>query len=322
MKYVFITYSGLALPVALKLQQEGNDVVVGWIEDIRDYVMEDEVRGAKEDEAHREKRLRLFRNMLNFKSAHEVVEMVQKAKNPHEYFVFFEENNLYRWADKVKDLGVEGTFPTKEDFLLEIDREAAKKFVSEHYPKLYVPEVREFAKVSEAIEFLQKTTEVWVLKGKDDKAKTFVPSVVDPEFAKGQIIEMLQNFPSKYEYRGFILELFIPSIIELTPEKMYYDGVPLCTTIDFENKSFGSGNISVQTGCAQDMVFPTDMEDRINKLCFPPVVDEMARQHKGLFVGTRQYSLIAVTGKCILVNFVRIGSGIIRFLPSLHNCRQ
>jgi hypothetical protein len=65
---------------------------------------------------------------------------------------------------------------------------------------------------------------------------------------------------------------------------MYYDGVPLVTTLNFENKSFGSGNISIQTGCAEDLVFPTDMEDRINKISFPPIVDEMARQHKGLFI--------------------------------------
>jgi hypothetical protein len=284
MKYIFITFSGLSLPIAWKLQQEGHEVTVGWIEDIKDYVMEDEVRSAKEPEDEKERRMRQYRGLLKQQDAHQVVEWMKTIKNPHEYFVFFEENNLYRWSDKVKDMGFEGNFPTKEDFLLEIDRDSAKKFVQEYYPKLYTPEVHEFVKVEEAVEFLKTSNEVWVLKGKDDGARTFVPSLAEPEFAKAQIIEMLNNFPSKYEYRGFILELFIPSIVEMTPEKLYYDGVPICTTIMFENKSFGSGNISVQTGSAEDLVFPTDMEDRINKLCFPPVVDEMARKHKGLFI--------------------------------------
>ncbi|MBX3708639.1 MAG: hypothetical protein KIT56_09410 [Gammaproteobacteria bacterium] len=284
MKYIFITYNGLSLPVAYKLQQEGNEVVVGQIEDIKDYVMEEETKRISENNLNRERRLKLFKNMVKLQSAERIIESLRSIKNPREYFVFFEENNLYRWADKVRDLGVEGNFPTKEDYSFEIDRDYAKEFVKKHYQKLYTPEVKEFSKVSEAINFLRETNEIWVLKGKHDHAKTYVPTMNDLALAKGQIIEMLNNFPQEYERLGFILELFIPSIIELTPEKIYYDGIPLATTMNFENKSFGSGNISIQTGCAEDLIFPIEMEDRINKICFPPIIDEMARQHKGLFI--------------------------------------
>lgn len=284
MKYIFFSYSGLSLPIAYKLQQEGNEVVIGQIEDIKEYVMEEEAKKATESDFNRERRLRLFRNMVKIQPAERVVEQVRTAKNPQEYFIFFEENNLYRWADKVRDLPVQGNFPTKEDYLFEVDRDYAKEFVKKYYQKLYTPEVREFSKVSDAINFLKETTDIWVLKGKHDRAKTFVPTMSDAAFARGQIIEMLNNFPYDYERLGFILEIFIPSIIEMTPEKIYYDGVPLATTMNFENKSFGSGNISIQTGCAEDLVFPTDIEEKINKICFPPIVDEMARQHKGLFI--------------------------------------
>lgn len=284
MKYAFITYSGLCLPVALKLQQEGNDVVVGQIEDIKDYVMEEEMKRATESSFNRERRMRLFKNMVRLQPADRVVDMLKTTKNPREYFVFFEENNLYRWADKIRHLELEGNFPTKQDYLFEIDRDHAKEFVRKNYQRLYIPEVREFIKAADAINFLKDTTDIWVLKGKHDHAKTYVPTINDVELAKGQIIEMLNNFPQEYERMGFILELFIPSIIELTPEKIYYNGVPLATTMNFENKSFGSGNISIQTGCAEDLIFPTEMEDKINKICFPPVIDEMARQRKGLFI--------------------------------------
>lgn len=284
MKYVFITFSGLSLPIAYKLQQEGNEVVVGQIENIKHYVMEEEIKRASETDFNRECRLKLFKNMVKMQPAERVVEMLRQAKNPQEYFVFFEENNLYRWADKVRDLAVHGNFPTKEDYLFEIDREYAKKFVKQFYPKLYVPEVREFSKAQDGINFLKETQDIWVLKGKHDFAKTYVPTMNNIELARGQLIEMLNNFPQKYERLGYILELFIPAIIELTPEKIYYDGVPLATTLNFENKSFGSGNISIQTGCSEDLIFPTEMEDKINKICFPPIIDEMAKQHKGLFI--------------------------------------
>lgn len=284
MKYVFITYSGLSLPVAYKLQQEGNEVIVGQIENIKDYVMEEEINSATESELNRERRLSLFKNMVNTMPAEQAVEILKSAAKPQEYFVFFEENNLYRWADKVRHLNVHGNFPTKDDYLFEVDRERAKAFVREHYQRLHTPEVKEFSKTADAIHFLKDTTEIWVLKGKHDHAKTYVPTINDVNLAKGQIIEILNNFPSEYERLGFILELYIPTIIELTPEKIYYDGVPLATTMNFENKSFGSGNISIQTGCAEDLIFPTEMEDKINRICFPPIIDEMAKQHKGLFI--------------------------------------
>lgn len=284
MKYVFITYSGLSLPIAYKLQQEGNEVLVGQIEDIKDYAMEEECDKESESDFNRTRRLQLFKNIVKLQPANKVIEQVRSAQNHQEYFVFFEENNLYRWADKVRDLNIHGNFPTKEDYLFEVDRDYAKGFVRQHYQKLYIPEVKEFPKAADAIEFLKETNDIWVLKGKHDHAKTYVPTMNDVTLAKGQLIEMLSNFPQEYERMGFILELFIPSIIEMTPEKIYYDGVPLVTTMNCENKSFGSGNISIQTGCSEDLVFPTCMEDKINKICFPPIVDEMARQHKGLFI--------------------------------------
>lgn len=284
MKYIFFSFNGLGYPIAYKLKQEGCEVIVGRIENIDDYVIEEEIGKTTESPEARRRRLNLFKNMLEFKPAGQVVEMMKKIKNPHEYFVFFEENNLYRWADKVSDLGFEGNFPTKEDYLLEIDRDKAKEFVSKHYPKLSIPYVKKFDRTEDAINFLKTTEELWVLKGNDDHAKAFLSDTSDPKVAAGQVIEVLQNFPELYEKKGFILESFILSIIELTPERMYYDGVPLLTTIAIENKPFGSGNLSVQTGCSEDLVFPIGPDSRINSVAFPEIVDDMARKHKGLFI--------------------------------------
>jgi hypothetical protein len=64
---------------------------------------------------------------------------------------------------------------------------------------------------------------------------------------------------------------------------MFYDGEPVATTLDIENKPFGSGNVSMQTGCAQDLVFPIADTDRICELAFPPIVAELARKRRGLF---------------------------------------
>ncbi len=320
MKYIFITFTGLAFPIAYKLHQEGNEVIVGQIQDIKEYVPENEITKAHENKTIRERRLLLYQGILDIQPAGKVIDMMRKIKNPYDYFVFFEENNLYRWADKIRTLGFEGNFPTRQDFEFEIDRDAAKEFVKKNYPKLHVPNVHEFTSVKEAIKFLRKSNDIWVLKAKGTGIKTYVPDIDDSKLANFQIIEMLKTFRTKYEKVGFILEQYIPSIIELTPEKMYYDGVPLATTIDIENKSFGSGNISVQTGCAEDLVFPTDKEDKINKIAFPPIVDEMARKHKGLFIWDASLLINKKDGKMYFGEFCSNRPGYNAFFTELAQC--
>ncbi|MEX1072024.1 MAG: hypothetical protein WEC37_05295 [Anaerolineales bacterium] len=321
MEYVFITYNGLALPIAFKLQQEGHEVIVGRIDDVKDYVMEEEVDKATETEFAKKRRLDLFKGMLDIRPAQAVIDMLLKIDTKG-WFIFFEENNLYRWADKVRHLPIEGNFPTKEDFLFEIDRDFAKKFVKEYYPKLNTPEVVEFSKIKQATKFLRETKEIWVLKGKDDSAPTFVPDVDIAELANAQIIDMLDNFPYKYEKLGFILEPFIPVALELTPEIMFYDGVPLFTTIGIENKSFGSGNLSIQTGCAEDLVFPTYLEDRINRLAFPPIVYEMAKKAKGLFIWDASLLMSKKDGKIFFGEFCSNRPGYNSFFTELSQARS
>jgi len=321
MKYFFITYNGLALPVAYKLQQEGHEVIVGQIQEVKDYVMEDEIENATETEFAKGRRLNLFKGMVDIRPAQEVIDILLKD-DPKGNFIFFEENNLYRWADKVRHLPLEGNFPTKEDYLFEIDRDLAKKFVQKHYPRLNTPEVKEFDSIESGIRFLRKTQEVWVLKGRDDSAPTFVPDVDVPDLANAQIIDMLQNFPYKYQKLGFILEPFIPVALELTPEIMFYDGVPLFSTVGIENKSFGSGNLSVQTGCAEDLVFPTYLEDRINRYAFPPIVYEMAKQHKGLFIWDASLLVSKKDGKLFFGEFCSNRPGYNSWFTELAQCKS
>jgi hypothetical protein len=157
-----------------------------------------------------------------------------------------------------------GNFPTEADYLFERDRDEAKQLVRDHYPRIHVPDVKPFDDVRQALDFLKSTEQLWVLKGQDDSVKTFVPDVDDPNLAATQIIETLKENKEAYDCSGFILEELINPAIEITPEKIYYDGVPLAVVVEFENKPFGSGNISIQTGCSQNLLFPIEMGDKIN----------------------------------------------------------
>lgn len=282
MKYIVFTFDGSGTPVAQHLQMEGQDVVLAQVQHMRSLASpkDDEYTEERKD---KEMRLAIFDGMIKKRVAEELLKEMKTYKNPQDYFVYFDTNGLYALAEQIQDLGFHGNFPTRDDYLYEADRDKAKEFVKKHYAKLNVPRKKEFSSVSDAKKFLADTDEVWVLKGNSDTSGVFVPDVDDPILAAKQVIESLEKDAESFVSEGFILELLIPSVMELTPEKLYYDGVPLGVSIDIENKPIGSGNISIQTGCAADLVFPITDTDKIAQIAFPPIVDEIAKKHKGLF---------------------------------------
>ncbi len=282
MKYIVFTFDGSGTPVAQHLQMEGQDVVLAQVQSMSSLAVSGDdiyTEGRKDKEG----RLAVFEGMVKKKSAEELIKEMKTYKNPQDYFVFFDTNGLYAFSEQIKDLGFHGNFPTHEDYSYEMDRDKAKEFVKKYYNKLNIARKKEFTKVAEAKKFLANTDEVWVLKANTDALTAFVPSTDDPVLASRALIEVLDKDADAYESEGFILEVLIPSVMELTPEKIYYDGELIACTLDIENKPIGSGNISVQTGCAADLVFPIDVNERINQIAFPPIVDELAKKHKGLF---------------------------------------
>jgi hypothetical protein len=282
MRYVVFTFTGDGLPIAYRLQQEGHDVVVGMVQDVADIRATGEPERT-EEEITRERRLTLYDGMLDKRPAGELAQALENERRHDGLFLFFDRNHLFRYASRLAALDVAGNFPTEEDYLLELSRDTAKEFVRRHYPGLHVASVREFATHGEAQEFLGKTDELWVLKGKAAAAPTFIPDVDDAALAAKQILQQIEAHRAVYEQGGFILERLIASMVELTPQRAFYDGVPIATTLDVENKPFGCGNVSIQTGCAQDLVFWISERDRICDIAFPPIVQELARKRKGLF---------------------------------------
>lgn len=283
MKYIVFTFDGSGTPVAQHLQLEGQEVVLAMVNQMRSLTSKEDTEYSIEGRNDKEQRLSIFDGVVKKKAAEDVIKEMKTYKNPGDYFVFFDTNGLFALAEQIKDLGFNGNFPTREDYLYETDRDKAKEFVKKYYAKLNIARKKEFTNIGDAKKFLSDTDEIWVLKGNSDSANAFVPDSDDPILAARQVVEVLDKDSIIYDSEGFILELLIPSVMELTPEKIYYDGEPIGTSLLIENKPIGSGNISVQTGCAADLVFPTTDTERINQIAFPPIVDEIAKKHKGLF---------------------------------------
>lgn len=286
MKYVIFTFSGEGLPIAEKLQLEGNSVTVAMIREKKDTFLPQEMEAFEDEDPDEKKaRLALYDGVLKKFDADRVVRNLKKVKDKSDYFLFFDFNHCFKFAEELRGLGFNGNFPTEEDRKFEVDRDYAKEFVEKHYPDVRVAKNQEFKTIDEFMKVADQMfqDEVWVLKPLSDEARTKVPDSQDPEMAKQEIITALQSNPQGYESEGFILELLIPDAIEITPQKMWYDGVPLYTSVDIEAKRLGSC-YGPMTGCAADLVFPVDPQARICQIAFPKAADDLAMNHEGLFV--------------------------------------
>ncbi len=283
MKYIIIGFEGFIFSLAYKLQKEGQEVILAQIANLKDVRTSNEPF-EKESPLDKKQRLSLYNKIINKIDADVFLKKAKKIKNPSDYFVICESNYVFKYAQKLQAMGFEGIFPTEEDREYELDRNKAKEFVKKHYPNISESLIEKFNSVDKAIAFLNKSKEVWVLKSQTDSVATFVPPINDPLQARKQLIDNLYKNQHEYEKFGFILEKKIEDVVEITPEKIYYDGQPLGMTVMFENKFIGSGNLSYQVGCAGDVVFPISMDSKIHDLSFPPIVDEIAKKHKGLFI--------------------------------------
>ncbi len=281
---IVFTFDGTILPVAHKLEQEGNRVIVGIIEDKKKTLLPDEDK-SPEDPEMKKKRLSNYTGIMDLFDADEVLKTMKRIKDKENWIILTDSNSNYQYTEKALEMGfTKGIFPTEWDRGMEVNRNDAKEFVKEFYPDIKVAEVKTFKDIEEAKVFLGETDEFWVLKSLGDAGETIVPDSEDCEMAKNQIIAALDEMKSEYESHGFILEMKIQNMIEITPEIIFIDGAPICTSVDIENKGIGAGNTGIQTGCMQNLIVRTNIEDRINKIAFPEKVYELAKEHAGMFV--------------------------------------
>ncbi len=279
MKYIIFTYKGEGLAVAYHLMREGADVTVGMVEDPKELGIGDDT----EENIFKTARHSLYSGMLDVVPAKYLIKAMAKLPNKDNYWVHVDFNCLFRYAKQIRDMGFKyGNFPTKEDYSLESDRAKAKELVEKYYPSVQIGEFKEFSKIEEAIEFLEETDEVWVLKGSNESAKTRAPRTKNARWGATLLTDSLKKDKAEYENGGFILERRIHDMHELTPQMYLWNGKPIMTNVNIELKEVGAGNEGTQTGCGGDLVIQTNIEDEINKISFPQAIIDQYKGDVGL----------------------------------------
>ena len=278
MKYIFFTFEGLSLPIAWRLLNDGEEVYVCQVEDLL-------IPGKKEEAEAKKRRMSQYDGLIKKYTPSKMLKAMQSISNKDNYFVFFDFNNLYKYADIVQKMGFRnGLFPTELDFKMEADRDMTQNFIKEHYPDVKVAEKMEFKNIQDAINLINQSDKIWVLKGNSDDAKTVVPENNEVETSREILTSALNEFKKEYESKGFILVEKIINPKEITPMIVFNNGEVIFTDIDIEAKFRDAGDVGVQVGASLSLVVKTNPLDEINRIAFPQIVYDMAKQRKGLFV--------------------------------------
>lgn len=275
--YAFITRDFHILPVADRLLDDGKNVVVGMVQ---------EEENKKTPEGKSEARLSLYDGILDKHDADDVIEWLEKLPDDEkgDWFLMFDYGDLYEYSERALKAGfTKGIFPTEEGYELEKDRTKGKEFAKKHYPALKVAEAHEFKKVDDAIKFLEEDKEnIYVLKSEGSNAETVVPQTEDVDLGRRQVIGALRTEAKDYEKGGFTLEPRILKPVELSPVMLFWNGKPLFSLVELENKPLGAGNIGRLTGGCQNLSIRTPLDCELNKIAFPPIVYEMAKKTPGI----------------------------------------
>lgn len=324
MKILWFTYEGIGLTVAKKLQEEGHEVRVGVVQNIKELEIDKEE--TPEDAAQR---LSSFEGMIEKQSASSLLKEAADFTDKDDWSVICDFNNLFAIGDKLREMGFAGEdtrgfvfLPTREQHELESDRDKAKEFVKEHY-QIEVGEKHDFKTTDDGIKFLQEAAakgQIWVLKAYNDDLNAIVPTSDDPMLAKDELISAMVSDRAGYESQGYLLEEKITKPLEITPQIVFYDGEPVFHNIDIETKPLLAGDTGPQTGCSSNLVYRISAFDPIAELAFPPIVFDMARQHRGLYVWDASILIDGRTGKKFFGEFCANRWGWDAFFTELSMC--
>lgn len=281
--YIILSLGWDGFPIAYKLQEEGATVAVGQVQSKSELGLEDD----EETPEEKEKRLKQFDGMLHNKmTARKLVDALKQVSDKENYFIFCDQNCLFKYAQELLDAGfTKGLFPLESDYEFEKDRDAAMQFVQEVYPDISIIPFKLFSNVTNAVAFLNRSDKVYVIQSKGDYVATMVPKTDDPEMEREQMINQLERNKEEYNKGGIILKEKLSKPIEITPQIVFVDGKPAFTDLDIETKNIGDGeNNGPQVGCGTNLIVRTNIDDKINVISFPPAVYEMAAARTGIFV--------------------------------------
>jgi len=280
-KWIILSAGWDGCPFAYHIQNEGGKAYLGQVQSF------DELKIDKEPEEpeDKEERLKQYDGMVRKETAKRLVAALKKVSDKDNYFIFCDQNQLWFYAEQLVKAGfTKGLFPTEDDFNFEKGREEAMEFVEQNYPYVQIIPHEKYKTVEEARAAVEASDVPLVIQSEGDYVATICP-VDDVEQNHIEILAALDKHEKEYAQGEIILKEKLVKPVEITPQIVFWDGVPVYTSIDIETKNIGAGeNNGNQVGCGTNLIIRTELDDEINKIAFPEKIYEMAKERKGIFI--------------------------------------
>lgn len=229
-----------------------------------------------------EKRRQLqYRGMITKYPAEEVIERllsIPKDKRG-EYKIIFDFNHGVKFGEELMRAGYSGVFAQQWAYDLERKRDKASELVAKHYKEVGRPIQQKFGTGSadKMIQFMEKQSDkVWVVKPNGIGLWVFCPQSEEPPIALEECRGHIEANKEAVNAIPMILEERIIGT-EINIETFYFEGKPLYSAVDLENKFMHTEEVGHQSGCAFDLVFFVPLDCELRRMCNEPF-DKLARK--------------------------------------------
>lgn len=265
--YVF-TYQHSGLPLALRLQGEGNAVTVVLVEPDMAKDRANPPRSRKEAEERKKKVAYLEKNgsgLVRKLWGTEAMRELARADRKNTY-VIFDQIHGFRYGELLRRRGFKVFSGSRVGYQLETEREKTLALLQRL--GIAVPLRKKFGPggVDAAVEFLKRAGDrvLFVLKSDNPAVVTTVAHDSNEE-----LVQKLNAERKLIEKDSFILQQKVEGI-EAAVETWYCNGSPVFANVDIEAKKKYNEMSEVQTGCAFDLLWVTPLEGKLRMLANGP----------------------------------------------------
>lgn len=277
-RWFIFTYQHCGLPLALRLQDEGEDVALVLIEP---EMAEDKwkpPRDKKELEALKRRKQYLAQNADGLVKKIWGREAMGNLSSVHRAntYVIFDQIHGFRYGEVLRRRGLKVLGGSAVGYQLEMEREKTLRLLAGL--GFAVPLQKKFGPGSaeRAVAFLKdiKDRVLFALKSDNPAVMTHVAAESNEE-----LIQKLQAEKKEIDRDNFILQQKVEGI-EAAVETWYCGGRPVLANVDLEAKRKYNEMSDVQTGCSFDLLWVVPVDHPLRQLANAPL-DAYAKKHIG-----------------------------------------
>lgn len=275
MKFIVFTYDFSGIPLALRLKEEGNSVVLAAIEPEMATDKFEKPRNSKERKEYQDKldELDLIgKGMITKARAKDVVKRIVD-ENAKDVYCIFDHIYGFKYSEYLRKKGFKVWGATEVGYNLEKNREETLKLFKEN--GIDIPKQFDFGKgqADNAIELLQEEgNPLFAFKSDNPSVKTKVA-----EENNDELVDYINCLKDQINKEPFVLQEKKVGV-EAIVETWYCKGEPILCDVDIELKKKYNEDSPVQEGCAAGMTFNVPLDSKIREIS-NKLLDEYAKKN-------------------------------------------